>query len=224
MTTTITISRQMGCGGSYIGQVIATRLGFKYVDREVLHMAAEEFGCDEESVAARAERISSFWDRVLSGLTFGTPDSHYNPPPLRSFSDQELFEKQTEILKRIASKHDCVVIGWAGVHVLPHHPGMFSVFCHAPLRFRMKRICELYDYTVQQARKAIEESDEMRMKYFAAMTEHEWTCAVDYHLSIDTSLLPLDEVAEVILDLLKRKGLVGAALGAPNNHGVPGRL
>jgi len=58
---TITISRQMGTGGSYIGQVIATHLGLKYVDREVLHQAAKEFGCDEETVAARSERISSFW-------------------------------------------------------------------------------------------------------------------------------------------------------------------
>lgn len=208
MQTTITISRQMGCGGSYIGQVIATRLGFKYVDREVLHLAAQEFGCDEESVAARAERVSSFWERVLGGLTFGTPDSRYNPPPLRSFTDEELFDKQTEILKRIASKHDCVVIGWAGVHLLPHHERMFSIFCHAPLRFRMKRVCKLYDCTAERARKIIEESDEMRTKYFQAMTDHEWTCAVDYHLSIDTSIFPLDEIVEVILDLLKRKGLV----------------
>src|SRR6266403_3794685 len=68
---TITISRQMGSGGSYIGQVIAKKLGLKYVDREVLHLAAKEFGCDEETVEARSERISSFWERVLGGLSFG---------------------------------------------------------------------------------------------------------------------------------------------------------
>jgi len=67
--TTITISRQMGAGGSYIGQVIAKRLGLKYVDREVLHLAAQEFGCDEETIAARSERVTSFWERVLGGLS-----------------------------------------------------------------------------------------------------------------------------------------------------------
>lgn len=65
MKTTITISRQMGTGGSYIGQVMATHLGFKYVDREVLHLAAEEFGCDDQAIASRAERVSSFWEKVL---------------------------------------------------------------------------------------------------------------------------------------------------------------
>src|ERR1700694_1550785 len=124
---TITISRQMGSGGSYIGQLIATHLGLKYVDREVLHQAAKEFGCDEETVAARSERISSFWERILGGLSFGGADSHYNPPPLSTFSDRELFEKQVEILKRIATNNDCVVVGWAGVFLLPRPRGMFSV-------------------------------------------------------------------------------------------------
>lgn len=211
MKTTITISRQMGAGGSYIGQVIATHLGFKYVDREVLHLAAEEFGCDDEAVASRAERISSFWEKILGGLTFGAPDAHYNPPPLRTFSDQELFDKQTEILRRIASKHNCIVIGWAGVYVLPPHPAMFNIFCHAPLSFRTRRVMELYkEMDLSKARALIQESDEMREKYFAEMTNHEWTCAKNYHLSIDTSLFPLDDIAHTIMTIMKRKGLTGA--------------
>jgi cytidylate kinase len=206
MKTTITISRQLGSGGSYVGQVIAKRLGIKYVDREVLHLAAEEFGCDEETVAARSERVSSFWETILGGLTLGTPYSRYVPPPIRSFSDEELFEKQTEILKRIATKNDCVVIGWAGVHMLAQHSGMFSVFCHAPVGFRIKRIMEIYKISTQaEARALIEESDEMRKRYFAAMTDHDWICAADYHLSIDTSLLPLEQIAELVIDIVRRK-------------------
>lgn len=209
MRTTITISRQLGCGGSYIGQLIATRLGFKYVDREVLQLAAREFGCDAETVAAREERVASFWERILSGLTFGTPEAPYTPPPLRNFTDEELFEKQTEILKRIASRHDCVVIGWAGVYVLPRHPGMFSIFCHAPAKFRIKRIMEIYKVrTKEEAREMLEESDEMRKRYFAAMTDHDWACAENYHLSIDTSLFPPEEIAEMLIDLLKRKQII----------------
>lgn len=199
----------MGSGGSYVGQLIATRLNLKYVDREVLHLAAEEFGCDQETVAARAERISSFWERILSGLTFGTPEAPYTPPPIRNFSDQELFDKQTDILKRIAVKHDCVVIGWAGVHILPAHPGMFSVFCHAPLRFRARRVSEIYGTrTEEETLRMVQESDEMRRKYFAAMTGHDWACAENYHLSIDTSLFPLEEIAEMLIELLRRKQII----------------
>jgi CMP/dCMP kinase len=206
MRTTITISRQMGTGGSYIGQLVAKRLGLKYVDREVLHLAAEEFGCDEETVAAHAERITSFWERILGGLALGAPDSRYNPPPVRSFSDRELFEKQKEILKRIAAKNDCVVVGWAGVFLLPRHRGMFTAFCHAPKSFRVKRLMNVYqDLTEEKARELIAESDRTREIYFNEMTEHDWTCARNYHLSVDTSRQPLEEIAELIITLSQRQ-------------------
>ncbi|HWQ35819.1 MAG TPA: cytidylate kinase-like family protein [Blastocatellia bacterium] len=208
MKTVITISRQLGSGGSYIGQILATRLGLKYVDREVLHLAAQEFGCDTETVEARAERISSFWSRIIKGLTFGAPDGPYTPPPLRDFSDRELFEKQIEIVKKIADKNDCVVIGWPGLY-LPRHPRRFSIFCHAPLGFRVKRSVALgYAPNADEARQVIQESDEMRKRYHATMSGQDWACAENYHLTLDTSLLPLDELAEVIIDLAKRKGIV----------------
>jgi len=206
MKTTITISRQMGAGGSYIGQIIAKRLGLKYVDREVLHLAAQEFGCDEKTLAARSERISSFWQRILGGLSFGAPDSHYNPPPLGNFSDRELFDKQTQILKRLASQDDCVVVGWAGVYLLPRHRGMFSVFCHAPKSFRVKRIMNIYqDLTEERARALVTESDRTREIYFSEMTGHDWTCARNYNLSIDTSLQPFEEIAQLIMQLSDRQ-------------------
>ena len=204
--TTITISRQMGAGGSYIGQLIAKRLGLKYIDREVLHLAAQEFGCDEETIAARSERVTSFWERVLGGLSFGVPEAKYNPPPLGNFSDRELFEKQTQILKRIASHEDCVVVGWAGVFMLPRHRGMFTVFCHAPKSFRVKRIRSIYqDLTEEKARSLIIESDRTREIYFNEMTSHDWTCARNYNLSIDTNLQPLEEIADLIVALSQKQ-------------------
>jgi len=206
MKRTITISRQMGCGGSYLGQLVAKSLGIKYVDREVLQLAAKEFGCDEETVAARAERVSGFWERILSGLSFGPPEAAYTPPPLANFSDRELFEKLSEILKKIAGKTDCVVVGLAGVYVLPRHTGMFTVFCHAPLNFRIKRVMKLYGAeTKEDARAMIAESDEARKRYVDEMTGRDWACAENYHLAIDTSLLPLSDWAATLVELYKRK-------------------
>src|SRR5438045_3187353 len=93
---TITIARQMGSGGSYLGQVIAQRLNLRYVDREVLYVAAQSLGVEETAVAASSERLRSFWDRILDGLKILPPESPYTPPPVRRFSDEELFEKQVE--------------------------------------------------------------------------------------------------------------------------------
>lgn len=191
----------MGTGGSYVGQVIARRLGFKYIDREVLHLATQEFGCDEDTITARSPRVTSFWERVLGGLGFGTADARYQPPPIGNFTERE-FEKQIQILKRMASQDDCVVVGWAGVFMLPRHRGTFSVFCHAPRSFRCKRLMNIYDgLTEERARDLITESDRTREIYFNEMTNHDWTCAKNYNLSIDTSVMPLDEIAELIIRL-----------------------
>jgi cytidylate kinase len=123
-----------------------------------------------------------------------------------------LFERQTQILKRIASQEDCVVVGWAGVFMLPRHRGMFSVFCHAPKSFRVKRIMNIYqDLTEERARMVIAESDRTREIYFNEMTGHDWLCARNYNLSIDTSLQPLEEIADLIISLSQRQRKVASA-------------
>ena len=95
-----------------------------------------------------------------------------------------------------------MVVGWAGVFMLPRHRGAFSVFCHAPRSFRCKRLMSIYDHLSQEkARELITESDRTREIYFNEMTDHDWTCAKNYNLCIDTSLMPLDEIAELIIRL-----------------------
>lgn len=95
--------------------------------------------------------------------------------------------------------------------MLPRHRGMFSVFCHAPKSFRVKRIRSIYeDLPEEKARALIIESDRTREIYFNEMTSHDWTCAKNYNLSIDTSLQPLDDIAELIIDLSAKQRHVAA--------------
>ena len=106
-----------------------------------------------------------------------------------------------------------MVVGWAGVFLLPRHRGMYSVFCHAPKRFRVKRVKKIYEnLSEEKARALITESDRTRETYFNEMTGHDWTCARNYNLSIDTSLQPLEEIAELIVTLSEKQR---RAPGAP---------
>ena len=154
---TITIARQLGSGGSFIGEHIARRLGLKYIDREVLHLCAKDLGVNEADIALREGRLTSFWEKVFGAITFGPPDAPYTPPPLlRRITDRDLFDKQTEIMMQIAERQDCVIIGRAGGYVLPQHPGSFNIFCHAPIDFRIRRVMELYNApTTAAARTAV---------------------------------------------------------------------
>jgi CMP/dCMP kinase len=203
---TVTIARELGSGGTYIGRLIADRLNLRYVDREVLHLAAEALGFEATEVAAREERISPLWQRLFGVWGYGQPDGPYTPPPLRQLSDKQLFDKETEIMKSIADEGNCVIIGRGGVHVLRRHLGMVNVLCIAPLRFRVERVMKVYQVANQEAARAmIQESDQMRKRCFAKMTGYDWTCADNYHLCIDTSLMPLTDTADMIINLIRRK-------------------
>lgn len=204
--TTITIARQMGCGGAYVGQVIARRLKLRYVDREVLRLAAQSLGVEEADVEANRERLMGMWEKIFGGLSFLSPEALYTPPPVRAFSDEELFRRQVEALKLIAAREDCVILGWGGAFVLPPSPRMVNLYFHAPLGFRIKRVMEIYQLSdAEEARRMIDESDAMRRKYFAQMTDKDWSCANNYHLSVDASLFSLDDLAERLLRFIEHK-------------------
>jgi len=203
---TITIARQLGSGGSYVGQQIANRLGYKYIDREVLHLAAEQLGVDVAVLAGMEERCSSFWRKMFGVFGMGGPDMSYSPPPLRPMDDKQLFDKQTEIMKILAAECNSVIIGRGAVDVLDHHPGMINLFLHAPVSFRIDRVIELYHAPNREsAREMIEESDKMRKKYFAQMTGRDWACAINYHLSIDTSANSFPVIVDMLVDYIKRR-------------------
>jgi cytidylate kinase len=204
MRRRITIARQMGSGGSYIAQLLAKRLGLKYIDREILALAAQHYGLDELHVEARAEKLSSFWEKNFRGLAFGPIETRYVPPPPVVVSDKQLFETQVEILKTIVEDCDCIVAGYAAAFVLPYHPGVFNVFCHAPLDVRIKRVMTIYNVKDERlARSMIEKADDMRGRYVAAMAGRDWTAATNYHLSIDTTYRPFEETADFIVEMLR---------------------
>jgi cytidylate kinase len=203
--TTVTIARRMGSGGSYVGRRIAERLGLRYVDREVLHRAAETLGVEKEALEANHERVATFWERFLGSLSFGPPEGTYAPPPVR-YDDKALFECQTGILKEIAARENCMIVGYGAAYVLPRHERMVNFFFHAPLRFRVRRVMEVYKLVDEErAREMVEESDRVRARYFKEMTGRDWACADNYHVAVDTSMRPLPELAEGLANFVERR-------------------
>jgi cytidylate kinase len=205
MRMTVTIARQLGCGGSYIGQQVASGLGFRCIDREIVSQTAQKYGLKEADVAIRDERVSSFWERMLGSFSLAASDTLYVPPPSLAPSDREIFDNETEVMKDIAAREDCVIVGRAAAHVLPSHAGMVNIFLYAPLSFRVRRVVESRLASNEaKARLLIERSDSMRGKFITQMTGRDWACAQNYHLCVDTSLLSLEEVAGMIVEFVQR--------------------
>jgi cytidylate kinase len=198
----ITISRQLGSGGAYIGQQLAKKLNILYLDREIIRLAAEKLSVLEDELEPRDERILSFWQSVFQFSGYGGPDV-YIPPRIFVPTDRELFEAEAEVIKHIAKDRSAVIIGRCGSHVLRACPNHTSIFLHADIDFRKKRIEELYNVSQEEASKMIAKSDSERTRYHHKLTGKEWTDARQYDFSIDTSKIGVDYGLQLILQYLE---------------------
>jgi cytidylate kinase len=206
MRITVTVGRQLGSGGSEVGRRIADVLGIRCIDREIVSRTAQQMEMDEDDLAAREERGANFWERLLRGLSVGPPEVPYLPPPIPTISDRELFDAESHVMKDIAAKEDCVIVGRGASFVLPSHPGMVSLFLCAPMDFRIQRVMHFYGAkTPAEARAMIDRSDEVRTMFITQMTGKSWINACNYHLSIDTSSFPMPEVADYVAGFVRKR-------------------
>src|SRR3954470_10821931 len=121
----ITIARHLGAGGSVLGQQLAKRLGFAYLDQEILQLAAQRAGASVQSLEQWDERVSGFWDRMADSFSVGTADGFFSsarplPPDVR---DERLFELEARVITELAQRRSAVIIGRAGFWLLRQHPG-----------------------------------------------------------------------------------------------------
>jgi Cytidylate kinase len=204
----ITISRQLGSGGAYLGQQLAEQLGMLYLDREIVIQAAKKLSVLEEELEPRDERRTSFWQSVLQ-LSAYNPTDMYTPPEIYRPSDQELYKAESTVIQKVAQENSAVIIGRCGSYLLREHPRHLSVFLHADPAFRQQRAEELYKLAAPEAKKLIEKTDRERARYFQTITGRDWNDIRLYHLAIDTSVIGLEQAKEVILECVKsRFGLI----------------
>lgn len=196
----ITISRQLGCGGAYVGQQLAKNLDFFYADREIIGQAAKQFSILKEDLESRDEKILSFWQSFIRSYAIA-PDT-YVPPQIIAPSDRELFKTESEIIARIAKERSAVIIGRYGSYVLREHPNHVSIFLHGDITFRNGRIQKLYNVSEEVAGEMIAQNDKERANYNHTFTGKEWTDARQYDISIDTSKIGVDKTVEFILKYL----------------------
>jgi cytidylate kinase len=197
----ITIARELGSGGSYIGKLVANLLGYAYIDREILLAAAKELGFEEDELQGRGERLQSIWERLMSVFAIGVPDAVYTPPR-RWITDEELIKTQRHLLCELAGKGNCVVLGYGAFYLLRGRTRLFNVFVHAPATFRMERVMSIYHAKSKiEAAGMIQRSDRERERYVRSFCGFDRFDARNYHLSIDTSIIDFTTAANLIISM-----------------------
>jgi len=198
----ITVSRQMGSGGTYIGFEVAKALGFSYIDREILRRAASLLKTDEVSLEEYEEKSSGLIRNLLRTFALGTPETY--TPTERPVYDRDLFVLESKIIKEILDKHNSVIMGRGGFHLLKGRPKTVHLFIHAPCDYRVDRVMKA-DSTVdlREAQATVDESDRRRTRFIKDMVGVEWTDARNYHLCVDSSAVGLSESVRMVIGFVK---------------------
>lgn len=200
--TIIVIGRQFGSGGRRIGKIVAERLKCPYYDKELLAKTAESMCYAREIFDAHDERKPSPLRALMQGV-YGIPDNFHDT----SMSAERLYKEQSDTIRQIAGQGSCVIVGRTADYVMRHHPGLVSIFLHAPLEARARDIVSRGECLSEaQAAEMAKKNDHDRESYYNYYTGRQgWGKASNYHLCIDASSLPDSSIAEIIIDYTCKK-------------------
>ena len=198
-TLTISIGRQYGCGGRVIGQRLAEELGYDYFDQELLALAAKEIGFEPDVFKEVDEQPNT------KGIfqSFGKFMSILNPTD-SYMSDDHLFKVQSDVIRRLADERNCVMVGRCSDYILRDHPNCLSVFLHAEMADRIKRVCARMPIEQDKARVLIERNDKRRATYYNYYSNKTWGRAETYDLCLNVSRLGVEETVAAIIDYVNR--------------------
>ena len=164
-------------------------------------MASEDSGINERLFGMSDEKIrKAGWFRILNRPY----DGQLLPPEDRDFvSDDNLFNYQAKVIKDLASKETCVIIGRCADYVLKDYPNVVSVFIHADRKFCLDRSMERHSMTEKEMQKYIEKTDRYRADFYEYHTGHKWADARNYDLSLNSAKLGFEKCVEEIRSYIK---------------------
>mgnify|MGYP003086410642 FL=1 len=188
MPRIITIAREYGSGGRLIAQKVAQKVGLVYYDNEVIDLAAREMGMDVDAIRKVAEQKSSSFMYTMSSSAFSLP-----------LNDQ-VFVMQSKIIRHLANHDSCIIVNGCADYILEDYDDVLSIFIHAPLESRIRRVKEDYQEVHDDYKKYVTKRDKGRSNYYNYYTTKKWGHLKNFDLTINSDL-GIDEVATIIADL-----------------------
>ena len=201
--TIITIGREFGSAGREIGYKVAKEFGIKLYDKEMLARAAKESGICEEIFESHDEKpTSSFlYSLVMDTYSMGYSGNTYTDMPI----NHKVFLAQFDAIKKIADEGPCILVGRCADYALEDNPELLSVFIHADMDARIRRIARDFDLTDAKAKDMIRKTDKQRSSYYNYYTNKRWGDANSYQFCLDSSKLGIEGTVDAILKLIEIK-------------------
>ena len=197
----INVGRQLGSGGHDIGRMLALDFQANYYDRELLNLAAKESGFSEKFFEQNDEKKG-----FLKGL-FNMQTSHVSGGSMykTNFSQESLFQFQSDAIQKAAKKGSCVFVGRCADYILRDFPNTVNIFITASMKYRIDQIMNKQHMDYEEARKFIESKESKRAAYYNYYTGKKWGAAESYDLCIDSSILGFVETEKIIAEFIRKK-------------------
>ena len=201
--TIITIGREFGSAGREIGYKVAEAFGIKLYDKEMLARAAKESGICEEIFESHDEKpTNSFlYSLVMDTYSMGYSGNTYTDMPI----NHKVFLAQFDAIKKIANEGPCILVGRCADYALESYSNVVSVFIHADMDARIRRIARIYDVTDAKAKDMIIKTDKKRASYYNYYTNKKWSNADSYELCLNSSELGIEGTAKIIEEYVTLK-------------------
>lgn len=202
MLPTITIARQFGSHGRDVGIQLAEALKLKYLDKELISLAAKESGFSEEIFKHADEKASSslLYSMVMGNYPFGVRFNGVNDMPI----NDQLFILQMNIIKKEAEKEPCIVIGRCGNYILKDHDHVFNVFIHADKEDRVIKTMKDEGVDHKKAGDLVNKKDKERANYYNFYSDKRWEDINNYDLTINMSTFSVEEAVDLIVASLAK--------------------
>ena len=189
----ITISREFGSGGRFIGEEVAKKLGIAYYDKNIINEIAEKSGLSPEYIQENAELSPK---KGLFAYAFAGRDITG-----KSVEDM-VYEAQRKVILDLAEKEPCVIIGRNADYILKDRDDVLNVFIHGDMPEKIHRIIHLHNVEEQEAVRMMADTDKRRMTNYNFYTEQKWGKASNYTLSLNSSQLGYDRCEKIVMECI----------------------
>lgn len=200
----ITIGREYGSGGKYIGERLAKELNLKFYDKEILERLSKEENIDLKLLENTDEsNKNSFWYTLaMSSMSYSDSVNSLTDLPM----NDKYFIQVSRLIEKIAKEDNCVIIGRCSNIILKDNPNVINVFVYSSdVEFKIKRKVEFANLDENKAIKLMQKKDKERAAYYHYYTNEKWGARNGYDLLIDTSKLGIENSIDIIKQYAMKK-------------------
>ena len=178
----IAIGRQFGSGGHDIGKILAEKLGYDFYDAEIIQMTAGTTGYTPEFIKKNEEIMTNSLIYDLVNQMYLNADMQDEAPK------DKIFEAECQVVRNLAKKGNCVIVGRCADYVLRNSGNCLKVFFSAPLVSRIRRVAQRQNISEGEAKATVQKNEKLRADNYRYYTRRMWGAAGNFDLSLNTDL------------------------------------